>query len=69
MAYCVAEASLRSGMIEMALLIEDSRGTREFLVEVCFVGLSMVHNPNHLWVVETQMIWATSHDRAFNKKH
>jgi hypothetical protein len=65
----MAEASLHSGMIDVVLLIEDSRGTREFLVEVCFVGLSMVHNVNHLRVVETQMIWPTSYNRAFNKKH
>lgn len=55
-------------MIDVSLLIEDSRWTRELLVEVCFVDIAMVHNRNHIHIVEDQIIRSTSHDRALKKR-
>jgi hypothetical protein len=64
----VAEASLCGGMIDVVLLVENGRRARKLLVEVCFVDFSMVYNGNHVRVIETQMIWPTSHNRAFGTK-
>ena len=55
-------------MIDVDLLVEDSRWAGELLVEVCFVDHAMVHNGNHIHIVEDQIIRSTPHDRALKQR-
>ena len=54
-------------MINVVLLVEDRRRTREFLVEICFVHFPMVNSRNHRWVIEAQMIGPTSDNGTFDR--